>query len=262
MLVDLLNDILSDYRDSISIEQLEDILNERGINRACEEVGIESWYYKLAGGTVFFKSELMNSKEQFIIEFEDYIKSKVLNSELKEGIVELLKLYVPELFYTRWLGSSLEEKITVFELLFCLVLKPKNSRDRLKSYFNELLEVYSVLVIYSQLLNRNYSEDPEYLFNFINRVEIHEEILKEQFIEILAAPSLVLKELDSRRARFSEARILIEDIIQDSFTSSLSYSKLLLKRVVERELTNFELFSLFTRYNHETYYEWLLYLDE
>lgn len=262
MLVDLLSDILSDYRDNLSIEQLEYILNERCLDRPAESDSIESWYFKLAGGTVFFKSELMNSKEQFLIEFEDYIRSNALADEFRGGILTLAKLYIPELFYIEWLGIDLDSKLAVYDLLFNMVLKPKNSRDSLKSYFNELVEIYSVLVIYSQLLNKNYGEDPEYLFTFITRVEIHEESLKKQLFELFTAPAKVRRELPSRLSRFREARILIEDTIQDSFTSSLNYSKILLKRVVERELKNFELFSLFSRYNYETYYEWLLSLED
>lgn len=262
MLITAIKEIISNYRNSISLDQLEEELLERNQSISIQDLIKQSQFFHLTNGIVFLKSALLESKRAFLMEFDDYIKSKVVDPTLKNNITALLNMYTPEIFYAEWIDLDLESKILVFDLLFCFFLKPSKTKEQIKIFFNHLIELYSLLIIISFIILNEHENDLEKITIFIKKIEPIEEALKKQLYNILCSPYTFSQKLSSWKKELNELEETLDDIIQKSFSSSINYSNTLFKRVIENKLRRFELLTLLSRFENKSLYEWLLTLSD
>ncbi len=140
--------------------------------------------------------------------------------------------------------------------------KPKTYNNDLKNYFNNLVEFYSVAVVYGSLLVENYNEDIEKLTLVIQKIEEYEQILKTHLFNVLTLPSIVSKRLIFWEEEFHKTKGILTMIIEDFFSESIKYSKRLLKRSVDKESERFSVISLLSRFEFSNFLDYLLMLTE
>lgn len=262
MLITAIKRIIANYRNSISLDQLEEELLERNHSIRINDLIKQSKFFHLSNGIVFLKSALLESKKTFLLEFDDYIKSKVFDQTLKNNITALINMFTPEIFYSEWIDLDLESKILVFDLLFCFFLKPTKTKEKIKIFFNHLIELYSLLVIISFIILNENENEVEKTTDYIKKIEPLEEMLKKQLYNILCSPYSFSQRLPSWEKELTDAEDFLNNTIQKTFSPSLNYSDTLLRRVIENKLRHFELLSLLSRYENSSLYEWLLILSD
>ncbi|OHD36558.1 MAG: hypothetical protein A2086_11525 [Spirochaetes bacterium GWD1_27_9] len=260
MIVSLIKDILIEHRNCISEEELQKILKTYSHNSF--DIVRHSTFFSFQNGVIFLKSTLIEQKEIFFQEFEDYIKNKVQTADFKKSIIDNLKYYIPDSLFVEYLNINLENKLFIFDLLFNIIVKPKRAKDRFFSYFNTLLEFYELIVIYSSLLVENINIDNERFFKIIENIEAQEAILKNHLFNILTSPDSVKLKLEYWEKEFKQTEDKLNLIIEKSFSLVKFYSERLLKRIIDKEVKNFNNASLLSRFEYQNFYDWILVLNE
>ena len=262
MITDYINEILLDHRNSISIEKMNDILKEFNIYIEENNLSKNSKYFSLCNGSVFLKEKFDEQKELFFHDFDDYIKTKILDSKVRQNIIENLKFFIPDILFVEYININLEDKILIFDLFLMIMQKPKSYNNDLKNYFNNLIEFYSVVIVYASLLVENYNDNLSNLTKMINKIEESESILKNHLFNIMTLPSVVSQKLIFWEEEFYKTKGIVTMILEDFFSESMKYSKTLLKRVITKELENFTVVSLLTRFEFSALLDYLLMLTE
>lgn len=262
MMIDYIREILLQHREGITVERLEDILLKKNINESITDIINQSDVFTLQNGIVFLKSSLIKYKEDFLKEFDDYLQGKIRDKELRNNMITNFIVFIPDVLFIKWLNIKLERKLMIFDLLFSMIIKPKILKNKLKIYFNNLIEFYSILVIYSILLSKNYENNSSVLFSKIKKIELYEEILKKHLFYLLSMPDVVKTKLNSFEHELNITEIKLHTILKKTFHSITQYSPKLLKRIVSNEIKDFNFFLLLTRFEYKTFYEWLTTLIE
>jgi len=262
MIINLIKDFLIKHKKGITLEELENFLSNKKIKKSALEIIYQSNFFKLYNGMIFLKSTLTKFKEDFLKEFDDFLQGKVTKKDLRNNIINYLFVSIPEIFFVKWLDTSLERKILIFELLFNMLLKPIQVKDKLKIYFNNIIEFYSIVVIYSILLLNNSQEDFNVLINNIKNIESYEIVLKNDFFCILTEPENVKVKLVEFEKRLKLIKNDLEKLFQNIFMPCYHFSPKLLNRILNNEFKNFEFISLLSRVEYESFYEWISYLAE
>lgn len=262
MIIDAIKEILSIYRNSISLDKLDSILAEKNMrNGALEEIS-KSEIMKVSSGIVFLKSALMEQKKIIFQELEDYLKVKIIDELLRDDIIKNFSQKISDNFIIEWMDIPLERKLRIFDLILSLVMKPKRSSDKLKKFFDKIVDFYVIVAIYSTLIFKNFESNLEYVFKVIEDIERYEELLKSHLFNILTVPDLVETKLGEWEEEFIEVEKNINRILENTFINNKKFSKLLFKRVFNDELNNFDISLILTRYDFKSFYEWTLFLTD
>jgi len=262
MIIDAIKEILSNYRNSISLDKLDSILAEKNMhNGALEEIS-KSEIMKVSSGIVFLKSALLEQKKIIFQELEDYLKVKIIDELLRDDIIKNFSQKISDNFIIEWMDIPLERKLRIFDLILSLVMKPKRSSDKLKKFFDKIVNFYVIVAIYSTLIFKNFESNLEYVFKVIEDIERYEELLKSHLFNILTVPDLVETKLGEWEEEFIEVEKNINRILENTFINNKKFSKLLFKRVFNDELNNFDISLILTRYDFKSFYEWTLFLTD
>lgn len=211
----------------------------------------------------FLKPALNKMKQNFLADFEEYLLSRSVDAAPVKNLVSLFSHFIPELFYPEWSVLDLEDRLLVFDFLLSLLIgSTRNSGDKLKLYFDELLKLYSLVAVYSSVLIKDCGDDFEKVAGFLETIDAEEEKLKEKLFTVLVAPSEVRSEIDKYAACLEDENDFIDKIIDESFHNAIHYSKLIVKKVISNELSRFEPLFLLSRYRFESLYEWISALEE
>lgn len=267
MIVNIIKDILEQYRNSISLEKLEEILASKNIKSPLYDIINHSNSFSVMNGFVFVKSSLFEQKELFFSEFEDYLKLKVHNTKLCKDIINNFKFVTPDIFIIEWMNITIERKIYIFDLLYNLIIKPKRIKDNLKKYFNDLIEFYTILVAYSLIFIKNNDDCgnqkvKERIINFFKDIQKLEETLKIDIFNILTIPDIMLTKFNKLEEEFKQIKIKTNFILEEYFYEVINYSTTLLKRVVKKEINNLDISLILSRYDFKTFYDWIIMLSE
>lgn len=260
MLVDTLKEILQNHRNSITINELEKVLKNKKIEVRVRDFISRSKVFHLSNDIVFLKSSLIETKNIFLTEFHEYLETRALSKKVSDNIVNLLNYFIPDIFYPYWKDINIENKITVFNMLFNFFVKSKKSNEKIVKFFHRLIEVYSLFTVYALLLLKNNEIGLDKTTDFVSSIESLEDRLKVLLFELLTLPL----ETDMRVSTLmlNDIEEEIEERIQMSFSSAISYSSVLFKRVIENEMQNFEFLYILTRFDFNNLFEWLLLLSE
>ena len=262
MIIDYIKEILANYKNSISIEQLEEILSQKGIKTNLCELINHSEYFYIVDGIIFLKKALNESKKVFFQEFNEYLSSKITDHNLVKTLIDNYNYFIPDVLFTEWLDINLERKLIVFDLLFNLVVRPKRIKDKFVVYFNKLVDFYTAISIYSCLIIENFSSNYIKTMEIIGNIEEFETLIKNHFYNCLVAPDIVKTSLETWINEFNDCEEKATFYLEKSFLLVNKYSPRLLKRVIEKEIKNFSSIYLLTRYDYPLLYDWLLILSE
>ncbi|HOJ64880.1 MAG TPA: hypothetical protein PLE45_10725 [Spirochaetota bacterium] len=263
MIVEIIKDILEQYRNSISLEKLEEILASKNIKSPIYEIINHSSLFSVSNGLVFIKSSLFEQKESFFLEFEDYLKTKVQNTKLCDDIINNFKFITPDIFIIEWMNASLERKIYIFDFLYNLIIKPKRIKDRLKKYFNDLIDFYTLITAYSLIFIKIDEENiDEKTVLFFKEIEKGENILKSHIFNLLTIPDVIQTKINEWEKEFKDIKVKINFILEESFYEVVKYSTALLKRVIKKEINNFDISLILSRYDFKSFYDWILMISE
>jgi hypothetical protein len=262
MIVDYIKEILIDYRNSISLENLENILKEKGIKINTSDLISHSNFFSLFNGMVFFKKTFLENKTVFFSEFEDYIKNKIPDPKTRKDLADCLKFFIPDSMFAEWININLERKLMIFDLFLIMMIKPKRFKDKLKFYFNKLIDFYSLVTIYSSVLVENFGSDNRILVEIIGEIEPFEEILKNHLYNVLSVPDILKMKIENWEEELAETEIKLNSILEKCFATVNKYSPRILKRVIDKEIRNFNIFYLLSRFEYQNFYDWILVLNE
>lgn len=264
MIADIIKNLLNKYRKGISEESMFNILKNKNISiSSIEELMQKQELFKLHNGIVFLKSTLIKTKKDFLKEFDDFMQGKIQNKELRKNLIKLFIIYIPDELFIEWIDISLDKKLIIFDLLMSIMFKTENKKNRLKLFFNELIEFYSLIAIYTMLLLKNFEKDFKIYLKKIQEIESLEETIKTYFFNILTIPEKVKSNLITIKDEFKSIENKINKIIVYTFFINIkNYSSKLFKRVIENELKEFDILQLLTRFKYKTLYEWIMVLHE
>ena len=262
MIADLLKEILSDYRDGISLEKMDTILCGNSLQSRILESLNNSETGHLSSGVSYRKETLTREKELIFVEFDDFLRDKIHNGKVRQDIINNFRQKIPDSVMIQWLDASPDRLIYVFDLLMTMIIKPKQFTDPLKRTFSRVVDLYTSMIVYISLLFKNYEDDTDVVLGIIEDVENIESRLSEHFFRLLTEPE--------------QERCCLGDINDDvdSLDSSLSHcidkyfsqlfrnSKHLFRRVFDRELSGFDMTVILTRYNFDTLNDWIIFLTD
>ncbi|HOV13692.1 MAG TPA: hypothetical protein PK771_05365 [Spirochaetota bacterium] len=262
MITDYINEILLDHRNNISLEKLNSILRELNIYVNENNMLRNSKYFSLYNGSVFMKEKFNEQKDLFFHDFDDYIKTKILDIKERRDFVENLKFFIPDILFVEYIDINLEDKLLVFDIFLILMQKPKKYNDELRNYVNTLVEFYSVVIVNSLLLIEGCGNDLNKITDILKKIEQDEQILKNHLFNLLTVPTVISKKLISWENEFFNIKNNLTLIFEDFFSESIKYSKPLLKRVLTKELSSFTVLTLLTRFEFSALLDYILMLTE
>jgi len=257
MITELIKDYLIKQRNCVSLEKLSKFLKKKNINISTADLLNKSNLFKLHNGIIFLKSTLLKSKEDFFKEFNDYLHCKIVNKQLREDLIKLFMIHISDSLFMEWLNASLERKIIIFDLLFNMLYKQENIKDKFKSYYNELVEFYTILLIYSLLLSKSFENNFNKFIKTIQIIDPLEDQLKSHLFNILTLPDVVLSKLNYWKKDFKQIEKNLQKILEEKFLTVKKMSHKLYERVIENEIKEFDILFLLSRFEHKSYYEWL-----
>jgi hypothetical protein len=262
MITEMIKDLLYGNIFPLPQEKMEALLKEKGYMNHIDHLFHHSRYFKLSSGMVFLKDSLNSHKEVFFQEFADYIRNRISDNLLVKILSDAISNNIPDAILIEWLDISLERKLQVFDLLFSLFIKNRRTSSGLKKYFQDLIESYSLLAIYSVLIFRSQEENLEDFTAFITQLEIHEEVYRTHLLNLLTLPDIVSQKLENWVREYEASQCQIAAIFNEKYNIASRYSPVLLKRVIRNELKSFNTLYLLGRFEFDSLLEWILHLTE
>ena len=150
----------------------------------------------------------------------------------------------------------------IFDILIILMQKPRVYNDEFRNFVNSYFDFYSLVIINLLLLLDTYDNNFDEFIDIIDKIDGEEVILKEYLFNILTKPSLVSKKIEIFECKFLEIKENLTNTFDNLFSETSKYSKLLLKRVVTKELNNFTTLSILGRLEFEELLDYLLIISE
>lgn len=261
MLNNFLKEIIEEYRNDITLNDLGSRISDKNSKSFLKTIR-KSELFKLSGNITFLKKSLIETKNTILKELEEYIKSRVFDDNLKRSLISLYTLFIPEELYLEWNSLNIENRIVIYDLLFNFFIKGKSRSDKLKRYFNSLIEIYALLTVYSMLLVKSEREDFEKTTNYMEQVERFEETLYKRVFQILSYPENILKDMPAYEQELVSITDGIDRMMQISFDNAIGYSQTLFKKIIRNELKRFEFIYLLSRFDFESFFEWIIVLSE
>ena len=148
MIADLLKEILSDYRDGISLEKMDTILCGNSLQSRILESLNNSETGHLSSGVSYRKETLTREKELIFVEFDDFLRDKIHNGKVRQDIINNFRQKIPDSVMIQWLDASPDRLIYVFDLLMTMIIKPKQFTDPLKRTFSRVVDLYTSMIVY------------------------------------------------------------------------------------------------------------------
>lgn len=262
MLSDFIRGILSEHKHVVSLSELESLLYSKKMKVKMNNLASYSSLYTTNTDFVFMKKALGEMKESFLQEFEEYINSKSVDKQAVHKIIETYQENVPDSLYPEWNYANLENKLITFDLLLQFMVRSKNTSAPLKKYFFELIDLYSLIAVYSIVLVKSCDENYEALAGYLKAIDPEEDLVKTMLYEVLIDPTSVKPALHEKLSALDEISLLVDKAINASFRVSINYSQQLFKKVLKNELNKFLPISVLSRYHYGSLYEWILDLIE
>ncbi|MBN2544151.1 MAG: hypothetical protein JXB50_00040 [Spirochaetes bacterium] len=256
----IIREILTEYREGISLETLNEAIKEKNLKKVNLKKLLNKTKLFKINNILFLKSAFLKHKNEFFMEFSDFLDGKINDKKVKNDVISLYIIYISDNLFYNWIKTPLERKIIIFELLFNFIIKTRNTSDELKKYLNNLIDFYVLTSINLIMLAKTYKDNIDKFLKVINRIEPYEITLKKHLYDIFTKPDILIKRLDYYKKEFDIVQNKIKKIFNNEFKIILSYSKILFKRVIKNEIMNFNILSLLTRYNYNSLYEWIIYL--
>ena len=260
MIVDLMREILSDYRDNISLEKMDEILCGNSLQNKIFQTLNDTDEFTLSNGCSIKKSTLVKHKSCFFEEFDEYLKDKIYNGKIRADIINNFKQKIPDVISSQWVDISMERQLYVFDLLIAFIVKPSKFVDPIKSCFNHIIDLYSSIAIYLTLLFKNYEDDVDVLCGIFEQIDDIESHLSEFLFNLLTKPELERENLPIIENQIELLDKQFENCIEKYFTQIFKNSRHLFKRVFDAELNKFDLTVILTRYNFKSLNDWVLFL--
>ena len=262
MIADLLKEILSDYRDGISLEKMDTILCGSSLqSRILESLNNSDTGY-LDGGVSYKKETLMREKEMIFVEFDDFLRDKIHNGKIRQDIINNFRQKIPDSVMIQWLDAPADRQIYVFDLLMTMIIKPKQFADPLKKTFSRVVDLYTSMVVYISLLFKNYEEDTDVVLGIIEDVESIESRLSQHFFRLLTVPEQERCHLGDINDEIESLDNSLSHCIDKYFSQLFQNSKHLFRRVFDRELSGFDMTVILTRYNFANLNDWIIFLTD
>lgn len=262
MLADLLKNILSEHKNYLSLSELEKVLYNKRTRVKISNYLSHSSLYTVSEGFVFMKKALIDMKETFLKEFEEYIASKSIDHEAAQNLRSFYAQLIPDSIYPEWNNADLENRLIIFDLLLLFMLQNRSANDPLKRYFSELIDLYSLIAVYSLVLVKSSNDDYEKLTGYLKSIDPEEEMVKDMIYELLVNPLSMIGKVKEKQAALSEISTFVDKTVDASFRVSINYSQHLFKKVIAGELAKFEPVHILSRFNFDSLYEWVLVLIE
>lgn len=261
MNIQFIKQILSKYRNGISIENLKENYLGEISNNDFEQIINNEEIIKI-NNIVFLRKAFIKQKHEFFIEFNDYLSTKTNNPQLKNDVIAIFFHYISDSLFYQWIGIPLEKKIIIFDLLLAILFKPLDLVDELKKYLNELVEFYASFVIQMLLILNSSQDNIRKCIKLVETIEKDEEVFKKHLFDILTEPYSVNERLSWYKKEFIIAKKNVIKKLKKEYQPILFYSPLLFKRVLKIEIKKFNILKLLTRFNYQFLYEWLINLYE
>jgi len=255
MIIDYIKEILTEQKNSISIEKLNEFLQNK--TDIFNENSYHSDIYTDNNGIAFQKKSLIELKNSFFVEFEDYIKGKIADITVQKAIIDKLMFLIPDRLFVEWINISLERKILIFDLLFSFFVKAKRTRDKFKIFYSKVIDFYMLLCVSSILIIQSQERSYNKQFSAIKKIEVYEEKLKLLLFSILSVPDFIKSSLDNWESEFMQIEAKLRFLINKSFSLAANYSPRLLKRVIEKDLKVFHSVHILTRFESISLQDWL-----
>ena len=262
MIADLLKEILSDYRDGISLEKMDTILCGSSLQSKILESLNNSDVGHLDGGVSYRKETLTREKEMIFVEFDDFLRDKIHNGKIRQDIINNFRQKIPDSVMIQWLDAPADRQIYVFDLLMTMIIKPKQFADPLKKTFSRVVDLYTSMIVYISLLFKNYEEDADVVLGIIEDVESIESRLSEHFFRLLTVPEQERCHLGDINDEVEALDASLSHCIDKYFSQLFQNSKHLFRRVFDRELSGFDMTVILTRYNFANLNDWIIFLTD
>ncbi len=260
MIVDLMKEILSDYRDSISLEKMDAILCGNSLqNKVLQSIN-DNEKVTMQNGHSFVKTSLAEQKNRFFDDFEQYLSDKICNGKIRKDIIVNFKQKIPDVIVAHWFDIPMDRQLYVFELLMTFILRSNKFIDPLKVCFNRIIDLYTSVAIYTRLLFKNYEDDVDVLFNIFDQLDEIEIPLSENFFDLLTQPETHRENLQQINEQIDKLDKRFALCLEKYFAQVFRNSRHLFKRVFDAELSKFDMTVILTRYNFNTLYDWVLFL--
>lgn len=256
MQFEIIKELISNYRNGISIKKLIENINQKEISQKNIEDIMKCNEIIKINDIVFLRTAFLKQKNDFFLEFSDFIDSKITDVNIKKDLISLFMIYTSDKLFYKWIDSPLEKKLLIFDILLSFVIK-QNHSDQLKKFIDNLIEFYSLLAINLILISKNLNNELSSFLKVIEKIEKSETVLKKQLFDILTETLTANARLDYYKNEFTLAKKRIKRILKNFYKTVLYYSPLIFKRVVKTEIKRFNIFSLLSRYDYDLLYEWI-----
>ena len=212
----------------------------------------------------FFPHSLISFKEQFFIEFKDYIKGKFPEENRRNKIVEILNFFIPNIIFVKWIDITLEKKLIIFDLL--LVFFQNNdynySRNLFKINFEKVLNLYSILCIYVSIMSKLYSDNLELLLGELLNIESIEENIMSLFFNIITKPEMVNNDIVLLSSKLDKLESILNFELNNSADRIMKIQKRYYLTMIKKAVKNFHIFFILRRFSYNTFYEWFLNIED
>lgn len=261
-LVEYVQELLTKYRSGLTMERLQEKISLGSKNYQTFQLIQQSPLFVVNNDIVFLKESLIENKEDFLKEFEDYLSNRIHNQKTRQNLVKYFQVFIPDDLYIEWMGADLERKLMIYDLLYVMVIRSRSKKDPLKKYFTRLIEFYSLIIVYFKLLYEYFDEDLQLFEELIEKVWKHEELIKTHLFNLLSVPDIVQNKLSFWLEEFKQQEFIMKKLIESNFSEIKKLSSKLFKRVIENEVNRFEVLTLLTRFGYKNFYDWIQVLIE
>ncbi len=215
-------------------------------------------------GSRFYPVSLNVFKNQFFAEFNDYIKGKFPKEKIRDKIVEILKFFIPDAIFIKWLDISLEKKLVIFDLLLLFFpnISYTSNKNPFKNSFERLLNLYSVIYVYISIVSKFCFSNLEQLLDELSDIERIEEHINLFFFNMLTKLDFSRNSIVALSSKLDKLESAVHLELNNGADRIIELQKKQYLTSIKRECNNFYFFFLLSRPSYETFYEWFLSIEE